>query len=346
MKQFLWGCLGLVLAGCSVLDADPFNSMVFTDAERGFVWGPNAGLHRTTGGGRTWQGQSVTVPIFWDHLSVAATEHDIWLCAKAKVGKVLLHTADEGRTWSIAGPIGCDKVQFTDANTGWAVSAEFRLDSAGIWLTQDGGASWQPRHRGKPKKMGIVSSVDFLDETHGCLGTSSSIARDGGLICTSDGGFGWRKLLAVDQIDSCETWGSACFSGGVAMIDARTIVSVWGRYGFDQLGFLVITRDNGETWDTQRFEVPLVEVHFVDRLNGWISGYQTRLGDEYQFVLRTRNGGLSWDRVIIDSDAKIAAFSFVDELVGWALALDGRLFRTNDGGDAWAMIYDFLPERR
>ena len=350
MKQFLWGCLGLVLAGCANVEAvDAYHGMVFTDAGVGFAWGHNAGLYRTTDGGRTWQLLHINDlgSRRYRSWAVAATDDDIWLCAKLFREKRFLHTDDEGRTWSYVqlpgGSFGCNYVQFTDANTGWAVNwKNYSGDSARIWLTQDRGASWQPRHVPPPKAMELVLSVDFLDEIHGCLGT------DDGLFCTSDGGFAWRKLLAGDQIDSCESWGQPCWALGVAMIDARTIVSGWGRLGMDQLGFLAITRDNGETWATQRFESPLQKVHFVDRLNGWISGYQTtpRNRDEYQFVLRTRNGGLSWDRVIIDSDAKITDFLFVNELVGLALARDGRLFRTIDGGDAWTMIYDLSSERR
>ena len=89
----------------------------------------------------------------------------------------------------------------------------------------------------------------------------------------------------------------------------------------------------------------MMSVHFINSSTGFlasngnvISGF---IGGE---ILRTSNGGLNWQRVLIDSAFRVKAFHFFDNNIGIAVGGSygqvGYIYKTSDGGFIW---YDATP---
>lgn len=77
----------------------------------------------------------------------------------------------------------------------------------------------------------------------------------------------------------------------------------------------------------------LRDVQFTDSLNGWI------VGDE-GMILKTSDGGLTWQQQVSNTLAQLNSVSFVDSLHGWAAGMStvtytGIIVKTSDGGITW-----------
>ncbi|MGD9252599.1 MAG: YCF48-related protein [Holophagae bacterium] len=112
---------------------------------------------------------------------------------------------------------------------------------------------------------------------------------------------------------------------GVAVDEA--LVAVGER------GHVLVSTDNGGSW-TQS-EVPtrsmLTTVHFHDRQLGWAAGHDS-------VILRTSNGGSSWERVhwAPEDEAPFFDVWFRDADYGIAIGAYGSFFETFDGGTTWS----------
>lgn len=97
-------------------------------------------------------------------------------------------------------------------------------------------------------------------------------------------------------------------------------------------GHVLLSEDQGRTW--RQVEVPsratLTGVHFHDRQLGWAVGHDAT-------ILRTRDGGHTWERVYHDPQEESPLFDvwFPDSKNGFAIGAYGLFLVTADGGDSW-----------
>jgi len=97
-------------------------------------------------------------------------------------------------------------------------------------------------------------------------------------------------------------------------------------------GHILTSADSGETW--QQAEVPtratLTGVFFVSRKLGWAVGHDS-------VILRTSDGGGTWNRVHWDPEAEGPFLDvwFADAKKGIAIGAYGRCLVTRDGGTTW-----------
>ena len=116
---------------------------------------------------------------------------------------------------------------------------------------------------------------------------------------------------------------SLLLGGGYA--DGRAIV-------VGERGHVLISDDDGRSW--QQVEVPsratLTGVHLHDRRLGWAVGHDAT-------ILRTRDGGETWERVYHDPDEESPLFDvwFFDADNGFAVGAYGLFLATADGGSIW-----------
>lgn len=95
---------------------------------------------------------------------------------------------------------------------------------------------------------------------------------------------------------------------------------------------LVATRRT-DTWkhDMPGFDKTLNDVQYVGT-TGWIVG-------EYGTLLKTTNGGTSWDTIPTYRDTHFYAVNFTDTQVGWIGGADGLLLKSTNGGLNWQQQY-------
>ena len=214
-------------------------------------------------------------------------------------------TADGGKTWSpqtsgTTSPL--NDVTFR-SGIGWAFGGEF----AATWIltTTNGGGTWTPQAHNPPA---VFTSGDFTDSQHGWAVTTAGWAYR-----TSDGGTHWTGAATPAEDD----WASL---NDIDMIDA-THGCIVGDYGY-----VLTTDDAGASWDVAASGVTtnLYDADFASGV-GWAVG-------EAGTILKTTDGGLHWSPQTSGTAETLDGVSCVDAQKAWAVALDGGVLATTNGG--------------
>jgi len=118
-------------------------------------------------------------------------------------------------------------------------------------------------------------------------------------------------------------------------------------------GYLMHTADSGKTWTAQDAgtDLHLGNICFVDENVGFISGRGSDdcLNEDCgkgSFLLRTVNGGVTWDKVFYDTLAYLESMVWNDASHGLGVmeyrvspeSTARQLVRTNDAGDTWVPL--------
>ncbi len=123
----------------------------------------------------------------------------------------------------------------------------------------------------------------------------------------------------------------------------RTIYFVDSMTGWaaGDAGAVYRTTDGGKTWKPllTAAAANITQIQFVDWNHGWMLGEITRRDtDEPEtIVLRTTNGGRSWDKKALPN---ILSIFFTDAQHGWAVGKNATILRTEDGGLEWKAYAD------
>lgn len=277
------------------------------------------------------------------------TKEEGW--AVGQLGKIF-HTVDGGKSWdeqSSGTNLLLTAVDFVDRTHGWAVG-----ERGVILHTTNGGATWREQQSGTPYPL---FDVKFLDQKNGW-----AVGHWGTILTTRDGGKQWLERSLTLPLKEQGLIEPAAFHDvidpetGEVIARARQLLtkSVIGeifRRGIDTVQI--------------REDLILYSVFFLDGKQGWIAG-------ERGLVLRTENGGESWEKfrlprppvqeaegkeevraeellVLGDemSEEELAAFGivapppslygifFVSPFQGWVVGQEGVIARTSDGGRQW-----------
>lgn len=309
-------------------------------------------IQHTTDGGRSWNtikedfdGQAFAFSITSSKvLYVLINEHTYQYI----VENVLYKTTDGGVTWnrmSLPTKFGNNvKMLFTDENTGWISG----------YKTTDGGKTWQYKF-GAEK---YLLDFDFLDSLTGCALFYNKF------LYTSDGGNNWTET----KISEDTYWGH------IKMADKNTI------WGCGISGFINKSTDCGKSWmELSKGEnKSLNEISFFDDKTGWAFGFYGGIlntsdgGKNWvnqnsgikefftsvsiidrlnviavseKYILKTTNGGNSWNIKLTDDTIKFQSVAKINDKVILACGLFGNLFRSTDCGDTWHKDYSIDETR-
>ncbi len=193
-----------------------------------------------------------------------------------------------------------------------------------IFVTADGGKTWQRRPSGTAKTL---SGISFADHEHGFV-----VGSGGTLLATHDGGATWRAQSSGTQDQ---------LLGVYALNPMQAFV-------VGAFGTLLSTTDGGRNWrkhdlkwdtlierivkEAGYVEPNLNAVYFTSPEIGWVVG-------EFGLVLKTKDGGQTWSSQRYGSDLpQLYAVKFLDPVRGWTLGQAGNLIATSDGGQHWVSI--------
>lgn len=211
-------------------------------------------------------------------------------------------------------------LSFIDDSQGWATgSPDGVAPGDGLWRTTDGGASW--------RRVSDATFIDlcFVDETHGwAVGRAPGVGS--ALYVSDDGGASWARRELDNAPHNLYQ---------VRFVDPRHGFIAAGQYGKDHGGWLMATKDGGETWRARKVtDTPISALFFLDSAEGWAAGDQD--------VLHTTDGGRTWAQQLHRGNGALAARNvwFVDARHGWlASDLDGSIRATGDGGHTWRISW-------
>jgi photosystem II stability/assembly factor-like uncharacterized protein len=290
-----------------------YNAVWFTDSAHGWVMGDKGAILRTTNGGSTWISTGGISSTMNDVQFINANEG--WAVGEA--GR-LLHTTDGGATWLSQDWSGLHLdpgapiptlygIRFLDGLSGWACGS-----SSTLLRTTDGGVTWEDVI---PPIQSTYRKIARLDQNQGWI-----VGSNGVIIATSDGGESW---LPVNS-------GTTKNLNNVDVVPGASGPSVWvvGDQG------TVLHSTDGTSWAPVDLGVT-VNLNGVDFLpdgsTGWIAGNTAQLdtGENAGLLLRTSDGGVTWERVNAGTSSSLKAIHMLSADEGWVAGIGAtlKLFR-------------------
>jgi photosystem II stability/assembly factor-like uncharacterized protein len=297
--------------------------IAFSDTRHGWVVGRGGGLYggfifRTTDGGASWmrQDSGYAMGRRWGVCALSDGQTG-FACGYESL---VMKTTDGGEHWYGLPSPDVDEVSAVSfpsgPDTGFAVSTDDR-----IYRTVDGGQTWDS-----------CPGTQYANAMHFPSGTRAgyAVGPSGTLVKTTDAGASWTSLTRY----------ASGTGRNVALIDVDFPADEATGFAVGGDGAFIKTTDGGQSWfqpcvfDT--FICQWDAVDFLpDKLTGFICG---TAGSNNSAVLRTRDGGVSWDTV--KTYGGIGAyrdilFPFGDD-TGYLVDRVGRaVWKTTDCGDSW-----------
>ena len=288
----------------------------FLDQQEGWVIGGDAFYH-TVNGGQTWTRASIPAGT-WAH---SARFFDrLHAVAVGEFGNIV-RTVDGGRTWQTVRSQGTGQrlwdVEYANANTIFLAG-----DNGVISRSTDAGATWNSIQSGG---SAVTHGFDSLDAQRAWA------AQDGGeIVFTTNGGTQWVRTL----VQGFDTLGKVM---DVAFADAAIGWAGGGNQGFSgNRGVLSRSTNGGRSW-TQQLEVTDFTFKGLETTNtqtAFAVGAFDFIGGG--LVLRTTNGGLSWQNVTPNSEGFRDVF-FINSSTGWVVG--SSIYKTTNGGSNWTRQY-------
>jgi photosystem II stability/assembly factor-like uncharacterized protein len=300
----------------------------FVTARIGWAVGDHGVIWHTRDGGETWslQNSGVECPLYCVQF---LTDRYGWVAGGGTTPftmrsyGVLLATTDGGATWQplLAAPQGEQKkndnrlprlhrVKFFSLESGVVAGDSSSISGTGVWLTDNGGRSWQPVQG--PAGPGW-RAADFLSEEIGAVAGARGVLGlvvEGNLHPPRIANLGLRGLHDLQL-----TGGGAGWLVGDG-------------------GLVLSTDSNGLVWEVPHGTLPpetrrLFDFHTVacrgERV--WVAGTPGSV------VWHSPDAGKTWRK-----QSTGQPLYFLNESVGWGVGALGTVVRTTDGGATWLVL--------
>jgi photosystem II stability/assembly factor-like uncharacterized protein len=334
--------------------AFPLNSVHFVTPKKGWVVGELGTVLHTDDGGQSWVPQTqeewqmlkgvLFLPnfSFKKKSSIIRNTYEGWVVGWPGF---VMHTTNGGLTWTKQDTKTYNElyaVHFIDNQVGWVVG-----QFGEVLHTKDGGATWKFQYSGTQANL---NKVYFADANIGII-----TGDNGVILMTANGGQKWHLQ---DSGTNNDLYGFALSPMGLVAVGKNGIAT---RYSIDtekipvELPPVQLPPVAEETKEPQVItESPTVEqvsyqweiirqatwrtdfadVCFLDEQTGWAVG-------SGGVIAHTTDGGKTWRPQHSGVKDDLRLVTFVDATHGW-IAGSGMLLRTENGGETWQVIRDFL----
>lgn len=339
--------------------ASQIQSIAFRNAQIGFAAG--AGAFRTVDGGQTWQ--RMPLPGASGNLlfKIALQESN----AVISSGDALYYSTDGGTTWAVA--------KYTDGGTAWNnvskalafldATTVVRVDGSAIHRSVDGGATWSRTTVSRmlsdralvalsPTRAMLVGNGGWVTNDGGlswtessvCAGTGSgTCARLGGLTRTRGGllagaGNAGQLFTSADLTKGWTDNSDPFKLGGRRLSGIATLGTVTVAVGDAPHQTPVLrSTDGGQHW-VEVSQVPVPQ--FGDsRLETVVAAdAQTFVGMGSSYLVRSKDGGVSWERWPMPCPSVHAAGLAAASADQLYVVCGSQGYRSTDGGQTWSAL--------
>ena len=198
-----------------------------------------------------------------------------------------------------------------------------------VYKTIDRGDTWTTVYNNSSGNLTYIRSLDFVNDT---LGFAGILGGSESLYMTHNGGLTWSS---IDSLISGNMTGICGLDHKDSMIVA--VGSVNGP------AYVCISKDWGKSWTYQSMAANngyLIDCFIIDSLNILVSGTATIANNYKANILRSNNGGSTWQQVAISSHASTYAWKIFMQDNGVGVTsnesfTDGLFFKTLDSGYTW-----------
>jgi photosystem II stability/assembly factor-like uncharacterized protein len=243
--------------------------------------------------------------------------------AVAVVGdETTLRTKDGGKHWVVQKELppefSTGSISFADLQDVWITGSPLKLISAGsngkaysmgaseLMASADGGTTW---------RRFAEASLSMPNTDVHWVGRKEGIGiYDQSILTTADAGATWHNVpftkgAGFSSVASADaSFSTICavvkFPGQIACSSGENLPHVW------------------------QAPVYLTGIAFSTPNNVWAVGTQGG-------VFRSRDGGITWDRQLIGTQADLNGVVFADGQEGWIFGLLGTILHTTNGGATW-----------
>ncbi len=274
-----------------------------TDGRTGWAVGDGGRVVKTSDAGKTWATQTS---------NTAFNLQSVWFTSATEgwaVGNnaTVLHTLNGGNSWTPVSPGASENLQdviFATRDTGWAVGS-----SGAVLRTFDRGGTWTRLH----PTASTLHSVAFSGTRDGW-----AVGDAGVIIGTHDRGLTWfvvQPSLTAQSLHG--VW-------------RRSSTLAWAVGGLGVAPRTIVTTDS-TAWELQNAgsTLTLEDVNYPTDAIGYIVGLNSGGSGA---VLRTDDGGLSWEPQTANTQFHLNSVFFTDALHGWAVGNSGAIIHTARGG--------------
>lgn len=225
-------------------------------------------------------------------------ENNVWVSGHKGT---YANTTDGGKTWQSSVVPNADTLQFRDIHA--FNNQEVILMSAGTGIqsqirkTIDGGKSWKITYV-MTYSTGFLNTIEFWDSQNG-LAFGDAIDGELFVLKTTDGGESWNRIDPKKLPAALGSEGGFAASGTCIAVKGKG--KAWIGTGAGERPRVIYTTDYGDSW--QEAATPILSgeaagiasINFWDEKNGFISGGDLSVPDEYYYnVGFTTNGGKTW----------------------------------------------------
>jgi photosystem II stability/assembly factor-like uncharacterized protein len=226
-------------------------------------------------------------------------------------------TGRQGKGWCVQNPLptgsALTNVAVWDRVTAWAITA-----SGVILRTKDGGASWIVDNS-NPNHLDSISVASTM--------VAWATSTDGSILKTENGGLDW----SLQRPGTYE----------VMSILAVNENTAWAIGGKDTI---LVTTNGGAKWISKPpgsallpgSVAALTYVAAVDANAAWVVFSPTGPTPNSRVILRTTNGGDTWDLQDAGTTSALHSVIAIDQNTALAVGSDGTILKTKDGGAVWS----------
>jgi photosystem II stability/assembly factor-like uncharacterized protein len=298
----------------------PFNSIVFSNKQTGYMVGNLGNILKTEDAGATWQIQN-QFPSSLTNSDIGSVDFINQDNGFAVGGTDILKTVDGGKHWELAAhsTFELHSVSFIDSLHGICVGGDWLHEYSCIITTSDGGKTWDERSSTVTDRY--INKVKFVNANIGYAVGGNTNTFGGFILKSTDAGNTWSAInTGIDNY-----WIS-----DLSLPDEKTVFVV------GQSGQILKSNDAGVSWQKQISNTTetLNAVYFLNTEIGYAVG-------DNRTILKTTNGGNTWLRQESPTTQHLYSAYFKNSDTGYIVSYDWGvdsctvLLTTTDGGSNW-----------